>query len=64
MIGKKERRMAGHPAISTMDSIYLYDRTELEMAEHEAYRTGARRLLPSIACTPLYLDYDFTRAAY
>ena len=35
-----------------------------EKAEHEAYRTGARRLLPSIACTPLYLDYDFTRAAY
>lgn len=35
-----------------------------EKAEYKAYRTGARRLLPSIACTPLYLEFDFTRAAF
>ena len=27
-------------------------------------RTGAKRLLPSIACTPLYFSFDFTRAAF
>lgn len=35
-----------------------------EKDETAAYQTGARRLLPSMACTPVNLNYDFTRAAF
>ena len=35
-----------------------------ETTEYKTYRSGAKRLLPSIACTPLYFSFDFTRAAF
>lgn len=35
-----------------------------ENDEYKTYQTGARRLLPSMVCTPVNLNYDFTRAAF